>query len=558
MRYLKNNHGYTMLIAIVAIVLFAVLGLSLMTLTTNGIAKNQSRVAVVQSKDLSEKGIDFAVTSVQTTLQNALKDSTGKYVLSKEQFEKLLNNTLSNPAIQCPQPLPDVTKTQFGIHFSGAIEQTKTMVCIEKVESFPVDLANPEKDKYKRYVTFKSYGVVNGKYDVTTAKIAVGTDAIPDQLKYAVSSNTGSLYFHGGVKVTGDIKTAKDIYVTKKAFMSDITSPRWYDSVPLEIERATGNATSKLIFNTSEGKFYYYDSGFENGTKFSYSQTNGSNDLTTIKSTLTNSQNTNIVYKSTQTDSIDVANEIKNVRSMTKVTHEIGKSFSNTDTLYNDSFNTVTLYYNCEYKNNSSNTCKTNSFKKTSVKLDQIENLKIQGKYYINGSLEITNSNVKSNAILYVNGDVTIKTSSLEGLNDGSLIIFASGDIKISNISEYLDTPSTIKGFFYSQNNMTLYGVGSNIKIIGGISANNLYLTSLRGKNGLPSEKVTPSNATGKELNNFYNQKFTVNTEYQRTATSRLQIVYDHEIIAHYTKFSRDQEEEFITEINDAEIIERY
>ena len=560
MRYLKNNHGYTMLIAIVAIVLFAVLGLSLMTLTTNGIAKNQSRVAVVQSKDLSEKGIDFAVTSVQTTLQNALKDSTGKYVLSKEQFEKLLNNTLSNPAIQCPQPLPDVTKTQFGIHFNGAIEQTKTMVCIEKVESFPVDLVNPEKDKYKRYVTFKSYGVVNGKYDVTTAKIAVGTDAIPDQLKYAVSSNTGSLYFHGGVKVTGDIKTAKDIHVTKKAFMSNITTPRWYDSVPLEIERATGNATSKLIFNTSEGKFYYYDSGFENGTKFSYSQTNGSNDLTTIKSTLTNSQNTNIVYKSTQTDSIDVSSEVsKMANTTTKIRKSITKStfYKNLKDVYlldplcySNYYHSYDGYYHeCSTKPTIS--LSGQNYNKHNNNNNNKEDLTIQGTFYIDANLSITNMDVYSDAILYVNGDVTIRESTLAGFNNGTLIIFASGNIQISNISEYQDTPSTIKGFFYSQNNMTLYGVGSNIKIIGGISANNLYLTALRGKNNSGGDAQTNSNS-------YYDNRFTVNTEYQRTATSRLQIVYDHEIISHYTKFSRDQEEEFITEINDAEIIERY
>ena len=94
------------------------------------------------------------------------------------------------------------------------------------------------------------------------------------------------------------------------------------------------------------------------------------------------------------------------------------------------------------------------------------EDLTIQGTFYIDANLSITNMDVYSDAILYVNGDVTIRESTLAGFNNGTLIIFASGNIQISNISEYQDTPSTIKGFFYSQNNMTLYGVGSDRKSV--------------------------------------------------------------------------------------------
>ena len=39
---------------------------------------------------------------------------------------------------------------------------------------------------------------------------------------------------------------------------------------------------------------------------------------------------------------------------------------------------------------------------------------------------------------------------------------------------------------------------------------------------------------------------------------SRLKITYDENLISQYTSFKRDEEEEFITELNEPETINRY
>ena len=167
--------------------------------------------------------------------------------------------------------------------------------------------------------------------------------------------------------------------------------------------------------------------------------------------------------------------------------------------------------------------------------------VKISGTYYINGNVtmgaENKTTNIKSNAILYVDGDVEIRFSKLTGINENSsLIIFATGEIFISNISENQDIPSEIKGFFYSQKDMTIYGVGSNIEIIGGLSAKNIFLTALRGKHLTAATSV----------------------DQQPSKKSRLQVIYDENIINQYTQFKRDQEEEFIKQIDDPKVLERY
>lgn len=546
MWYVKNSRGYTMLLALVAVVLFSILGITLMSLTSSGIVKNETRLSTVQAKDLADKGIDFAVNSVQNKLVNSLKDANGNFALTKGEFERLLLETLNNPSLACPQELFDIKTADFGIIIDGDIENTKTLVCIDKIEELPVDIDNPEKNKYKRYVTFKSYGISNGKHEVTSAKIAIGTDAIPDQLKYAVSSNEGSIYFHGGVEVTGDIKTSQNIYIAKKAFMDTVDSPNWYDSVPLKINKTIGSASAKLIMNNPDAtlNYFYKTSSFREDTRLSYNNPDEvytAKDIDKIRGILTNSEKTNIITKSVDADSIEVDTEVSNMKNSNKVDYRITERYIYNPDYFDRNETDTTLMY-CKRSHYDSN-CSNSIFNSTTVHLDQENHLKIQGTYYINGDLSITNSTIYGNAVLYVNGNVNIQYSKINSLNNGTLIIFASGNIKISNISEYQNNPSEIRGFFYSENDMTLYGVGSNIKIIGGISANNLYLTALRGYNN-----------SGQS----YDQKFNVSITHQLSHPSRLQIIYDENVIKQFTKFKRDEEEEFITQINDPETLERY
>ena len=141
--------------------------------------------------------------------------------------------------------------------------------------------------------------------------------------------------------------------------------------------------------------------------------------------------------------------------------------------------------------------------------------------------------NLKGNTLIYVNGNVTISFSSLGGKDLGSgktgtVIIFATGDITMSDISSRSDTPSLIKGFFYSQGNIEMYGTLSNVKIQGGVSAKRIVFNAIRGssKSGYEPVKSQPSKP------------------------SRLQVIYDTEIIENFLKLSKP--EPIITKIDPA------
>lgn len=551
----QNEQGYSLLVTFAVIIIFTVLGLSLITLTSSGITKNNTREEIVQAQDLSDKGIDYAVKDIQALLEKEIKDRP----MGKSAFESFLVNTLTAPILSCSQ----------GINIP-AENNNKTHVCIEKVEL----ISGEEKDRYKRLVTFKSTGKVNNREHVTRSQIIIGTDAIPDQLRYAVSTNDeGNLYLHGGVEIQGDIKTDGHLIINEKAHWLSGTTAKWVNSVYTRIIPDSKSVTPKIIMRES-GKNIYFVKGSVDYDKHTSGDTNYLNksstytkysptDLSTkkeVQNSLFLAKNLSLVTKDLPGDNLEIAEKItplftnknydKNYPTnltVTTTTHDISK-FKRDDI----------IFIHGEKQDCQGLKCKE-YYPKTLDKSNFTINgnrqtIKLSGTYFVNGDFNVENTNLQSDAMLYVNGNVDIKNSTLNGINSNSTIfIFATGDISISNISQYVTTPSIIKGFFYSKENMIMYGVGSNINLYGGISAKRTILTAVRGATAGSTGGVTSVESSA-------NQKATtiVNGVETPNKSSRLKITYDENLIAQYTSFKRDEEEEFITELNEPETINRY
>lgn len=117
------------------------------------------------------------------------------------------------------------------------------------------------------------------------------------------------------------------------------------------------------------------------------------------------------------------------------------------------------------------------------------------------------------------------------------------GDIKIRNNSLYQDNPSNIKGFFYSEGALEMFGVGSNIKIEGGVSARRIVLNAIRGKFS-GSKKVDDDYYEG--------QASQLNLPPEK---SRLQIIYDPNIMNTYADLK--SREPMVTSVDPPQITER-
>lgn len=545
MKKLNEEKGYALVLVIAVLSIFTILGLSLMTITTNGIVKNKSRQDNVQATDLADKGIQYMTNDIQ----KLLKDSLTSGGMSKENFEKLLNNIFNDEKYLCSK--------NNGYHIAGE-NGSETNVCIENV--VPLNqITNNEKDQLKREVTFRSTGIVNGKEKIVKTKVIFGTDAVPEQLKYTLSTNKdGDLYLHGGVEIKGDVKVDGNLILSEQASWMSGNTAIWEDSVYASIVKNSNSSTPKLIMNPKKN-FYVLKTNKKpsfddhiNGNKLDdtkhytkFSPTN-SNESKSFIEHFYNTKNLQIVTKGLENDEVNVSQKVtskKNQKGITK--HKDLKITSNSNENKNplknlDKSKEVFIEHDTycsdwfivcwKYSDTNALTINGNN-----------SEINLTGQLYLDGNLEISNTKLKSDALIYVDGDVTIKNSTLFGLdNNSTLIIFATGEIHISNISEYQDTASKIKGFFYTQNNMIMYGVGSNIELQGGISAKRLILTAVRGN-------------TKKE-----NGKLTVDSiAVQKQKPSRLTIIYDQNLISEYTEFKRNEETELITELSDPEIIER-
>ncbi|MFS0876908.1 hypothetical protein [Solibacillus isronensis] len=562
--YLKSEKGYALLLTVAVLILFSILGLSLLTLTASGVKKNENRQYQIQSRDLADKGITFIVEETQQYFEAALSNAikSGQSGITKDAFKSLLETAIDKRNIKC--------NTNKFMEIQGN-DGNMSKVCIENIGM----VSNNEKDAFKRIVTYRSTGISGGKEFTVRQDIILGTDAVPDQLRYAVSTNEGgNLYFHGGVEVQGDIKSDGNIYINKNAHWVSGSSTKWENSVALKSIPDNKSITSKFILTNENNNIYYYErlSGdFKSYQGLTPTQTikiSDSNKIATLKSRLTDSNNIAFITKDTAGDSVNISkriNDIYPLKSMIKKeynnlnittnSHETSKLVKTDNILITDySYETKKV---CSGKK-CTDTQVITGLKNSSFTINgNNKNIKLLGSYYVNGDVKIENTNLESDAILYVDGTVSIKDSTLKGISpESTLIIFATGNIEISNISEYDTTASKIKGFFYTKEDMIMYGVGSNVQITGGLSAKNLRLTALRGNVTTLYRKkwiIWPF---------YYELELTNitagNANTQTASPSRLKIIYDENLIAQYTSFERGLEEEFITSINEPQIMERY
>lgn len=557
--YLKNDKGYSLLLSICILLIFSILGLSLMSLTSSGVAKNINREETIQAQDLSDKGIDYVVKDIQQQLEKVIQgdNTNGKKGVSKYTFETEFLDMLGEGNNSSNKYHDIRCERNKGIEIDGE-NSSKTFVCIESVKT----VSNEEKDKYKREVTFKSIGTANNKEHVTRQTVILGTDAVPDQLRYAVSSNDDSVYLYGGVDIKGDIKTANNLIIHDYGYMLNSSTANWKPSVYTRLKADAKSAYPKVIL-PEKGNLYITKSTSHINTEskiLSLVESNYAKNYDIYESTSKNlkevlsskffdSSNVALVTKNVESDTIDISGKVKDIYESSKYStfHKNSLTINNNNkNLVNRDKEDIILIGDTEKKKDTCKTygwwgCSEWNYIEEFVKgnFNITDNANIRGQYYVYGDLKISNSNLNSDAIIYVDGDVEITDSVLnEYGKNGTLILFATGKIKIINISKYSNTSSKIKGFFYSDSTLNIFGVLSNIEIQGGISANKIILSAIRGK--------------------YTSKGFIDNVNDQKKLPSRLNIIYDEELITQYTSFKRDEEEEFITSINDPETIERY
>ncbi|MBD7943727.1 hypothetical protein H9650_06305 [Psychrobacillus sp. Sa2BUA9] len=578
MQYMKNQSGNTLLITLIILIVFSILGLSLMSLSISGLTKNEIRQDNVRSEDLSEKGIDRITQQINSELTQKIDESNG---LTRTNFINILNSTINKYKCTTGSPITDS---------SGKTGTYKT--CIKEVKP-TYEKGNPAvENELRKLIVFESHGISGNSTKTMTTEIEIGAESAPETLKYAVGTNIntkdgiqngeGNLYMHGGVSVKGDFKVDGNI-ITRDRGYAYLNGEQWISSILPESIPTDGVPNSKIVLGKN---FYTFNSNLSYSSHIANNNFSNSSykKETDIKQLFREGSSPKIIIREPVISPIGITDQRANFylsngeRFSTglnsKKIANVNKPNSKVIPTYTERECTRWFIICVEYKNvekedatfemtgnntfeqlstigsleieNSNSTFKKGLYvggnlqignNNTTYNPSNYSPITLDGPVYVKGNVNIQGANLKSNVLLYVEGDVNIQYSTINGKSladkkEGSLIIFAKGQIKISNNSVNQDTPSQIKGFFYTEEDLEIFGVGSNIRIEGGISARRIVLNAIRGR-------ASDSSFSG-------SQRITSNSHFegvagQRSRQSRLQIIYDQDIIETFSNLKQPE-----------------
>lgn len=636
---IQNSNGYALLLTFGLIILFTVLGISLMTLTTSGTAKNSSREYDTQALNLAEKGMDFIVNEINTHLAEYTKEGKSRddFIIELEKFNH--NNTRYKCTFDSYGNLIN------GLKVSTSRSQHDTsLACIKNVH--PVNDENGQND-LKKKLEIVSFGAVDGKKKQLTNFVEIGADHIPEQLKYTLTSN-GNIHLNGAVHITGDLRYKGSLTTYNKAHIIK-GEHYWVESLKPSIKSTSSRSNPRIVVSR-DSKFYQVKDAGNASNRYSgiHNLSNSyltmENDISKLFDTAVFDKVPTVVTTDSNINSVDVSAK-KNTYNYTR--NSASDLNTNRDqylipsgTYQNKRF----LIYrssprNCSYgcSDNYSPLNTSNTFElKGNYEFDQLAtsanlkisgsgstitkvkikntlyvegdliidgNVELSGSIFVNGRLRVHDSNLKTNALIYVNNPsnyyctllntysicepVDIQYSTINSLPyrneknepaNGTLVIFSRGEVKLSNNSSWSlhNEPSEIYGYFYSDKELEIYGSGSNMKIHGGVYGNRITLHATRG-----NVKETSSGGTT-NYNGYNGWYFFKNTIQDNNSTissnqlindtrcnfpnksnqkkcydyhSRLQIQYNEDVVSTYIELNK--KEELIYKVDPPKFVER-
>ncbi len=489
MHFAKNDKGYTLVLAIAIITLFMVLSLSLMTLTISGAKKSKMRETSTQAQNLAVKGIDYAVERIQTSLNEEI--SGGK---NASEFKTILENTLDQYSCKHKKiNLPDTS--------TGNAE-----VCIQSYS----DLS--ETNPYKKLVTFEGIGSAEGKTEKVRSAYEIGADLELEMFDYALSTfkknnNGGNLSIHGGVEVHGNMNIDGNLYASDKSRYKTRTVhsvlPRAYNSNM----NLTGNSIRVYKPFQMEGHLAPVSEMFHPSAMpanvprdvihpdFNIGQIIDNFKFDKNSDGVTLMKVGNLENKGTNIGAWNLKSNAEKV-----VLKFLGKTDYDWTIWGKNRFKAIAFPKDLKIKYDPSiltdpeftvtNWAYIGADMEiglhTSNELTHLleTDVTINGAYFVNDDLRINTARLTGHAVFFVRDKVEIEFSQL----DGTFFIFANGPVTIkyvaNNHNERIDSRqrSYINGFIFSNDSITIDGATSLLTINGGLSANNIYVTSIRGR----------------------------------------------------------------------------
>lgn len=482
---INNERGASLLLVLTIFLLFSILGIILLSMTINGAKQTETKEKQTQAFYLAKKGMDYFYSDFKKTF----------YDVEKEDLEQL--NTKINAFIE-PYDKNKENKVTIqnanGDHFSVQV--------IDYTEK------RTEKGTILDTITVQSTGKVQNQTKTLTNTYQLGAQNIPEQLNYAIGAkdesnshckeskcNKGNIFIHGPASIVGNMYVGGDLIITDQSqyqkgesYWTKTDYPTMQALKEKEQPKVSllGNA---FTFNTDDTtkldtyKKHVERLDFENESFDAIVKTNvcihkpptgpckkyGNKEIPKDPYKKI-TRNIHSIFKEGYTPELEkkpaTFKDINIIDSATEI-------FKNGELQH---YNSITENKNLNFDTNGAIFNKGLTIKQNKMS--------ISGPLYIkNGNLTIEDATVNMDSVIYVDGNVTITNSTVNGLKKGSLIIFATGEVKIVNINLYtkVENQKPLRMFIYSNSDLELYGVGSNLQIHGGIFAKRIILNAAKG-----------------------------------------------------------------------------
>lgn len=533
MKYVKSDKGNTLIIVLLMIVIFTIAGLSLISTTFNGVKKTDARETDIKSVELAEKGIDYLTILLETKSKNFIN-------LPTNEFNTALTNLLQNYEVGSAEadfkPTTSVIPTEnnadtLKVKIYDRYKLTDNIEDLTQVMTLHSEATVNGKKK-----TLISTIKLGGKQTPEALEYALGS--------YNPQSSTnpddGNMFLHGGVAITGDLYVEGNLITRDQGFSIENGSERWIPSDFPSIEGTDGKKAhlilQKKLYTLDTNRTYnnhINETNFPNRISY-YSEVNsedvedafadyskvGRDFIPTVKKTNPNFTPINILgerskyYFTNTRGSISPVITEQNCYFLSisgypkcNYTGNNGNVYADLNTAYFDgsyTFKRLSTRSDARFMGSSTKwnkltfkegayvggnlTIGSSSLTPGGYNKDEYQKFEVDGPLFIDGDLTLRNSYVKFNSIVYVTGKTNIQYSRLEGIQkttntpETSLILFGKKDIHIANNNVYKDTPNVVRGFFYSEDLMEIYGVASNVEIQGGVFGRKVVLNATRGE----------------------------------------------------------------------------
>ena len=590
-KIVKKEQGYALFLVMVIVILFGVLSTSLLALTATGAKRSMTREDVTKATEMSEKGIQHTVQHIQ----NELKTVIGESGIPKDEFASRLSIVLNKYRCGAGDHITPFESS--GDTYEVCIEEITSIPGkeLEKVVTFKsVGEVNGRTEEISSTISFGAQSVPDN------LKYALGTVVEGPHMSNGAGNVYlhGGVEIIGDIKVdnhlfTFDYGPGMDGY--GYAEWQRTTLPTLLPSPGNERSNIVlgGNlyTFNSHNFNSNVYRTETYGQNQLRKTSENYYDNhlkwNNMNryQSTTLDRMFTNTDRLPIITdRETAMNDVSIEENIDNNKDfVTNLTLE-GSHMSNINSnnsilFYPFKYSWILIPVNSELIFSNSVHFKEGKIERSGYELqfssgnfsfdrlyvnrdvfigngstsynpNAYANISIDGfspnrgaLLLVNGNVTIQGANLTSNLMIYATGEVTIRNTTIQGKEfspgrEGSLIVFSKGKIQIANNSLYKNNPSELKGYFYSEQDLEMYGVGSNIKIHGGVSARRITLNAIRG------------NYEG-EVDDWRKVINPIST----SSPSRLTIEYDTELIENILELYPP--EEYVKELRAPMLIER-